>query len=65
MQARELQFHIQCLPGQVGRYCILPGDPGRCGEIAKYFDLVKKGDIVVAVASTGLEDANTLTIERV
>ena len=38
MQARELQFHIQCLPGQVGRYCILPGDPGRCGEIAKYFD---------------------------
>ena len=38
MQARELQFHIQCLPGQVGRYCTLPGDPGRCGEIAKYFD---------------------------
>ena len=38
MQARELQFHIQCLPGQVGRYGILPGDPGRCGEIAKYFD---------------------------
>ena len=34
-------------------------------KIAKYFDLVKKGDIVVAVASTGIEDANTLTIERV
>ena len=38
MQERELQFHIQCRPGQVGRYCILPGDPGRCGEIAKLFD---------------------------
>ena len=38
MQERELQFHIQCLPGQVGRYCILPGDPGRCAEIAKYFN---------------------------
>ena len=38
MQERELQFHIQCVPGQVGRYCILPGDPGRCEEIARYFD---------------------------
>ena len=38
MQARELQFHLQCRPGQVGRYCILPGDPGRCADIAKYFD---------------------------
>ena len=38
MQARELQFHIQCLPGQVGRYCFLPVAPGRCGEIAKYLD---------------------------
>lgn len=27
-QSRELQFHIQCAPGQVGKYCILPGDPG-------------------------------------
>ena len=38
MQERELQFHIQCVHGQVGRYCILPGDPGRCEEIARYFD---------------------------
>ncbi len=38
MQERELQFHLHCLPGQVGRYCILPGDPGRCKEIAQYFD---------------------------
>ena len=38
MQERELQFHLQCLPGQVGRYCILPGDPGRCAAIAQFFD---------------------------
>lgn len=38
MQAHELQFHIQCKAGDVGRYCILPGDPGRCEKIAAYFD---------------------------
>lgn len=36
--SREVQFHIQCAPGQVGKYCILPGDPGRCESIARYFD---------------------------
>ena len=34
-------------------------------SIAKYFNLVHKGDTIVAVASTGIEDANTLTIDRV
>lgn len=38
MIAGERQFHINCQPGDVGRYCILPGDPGRCGKIARYFD---------------------------
>lgn len=38
MTPRERQFHIQCAPGDVGRYCILPGDPGRCEKIAAYFD---------------------------
>ena len=38
MQKHELQFHIQCKEGDVGRYCILPGDPGRCEKIAAYFD---------------------------
>ncbi|MEG1857591.1 MAG: uridine phosphorylase [Pseudoflavonifractor sp.] len=38
MHEHELQFHIQCKPGDVGRYCILPGDPGRCEVIARYFD---------------------------
>ena len=35
---RDLQFHIQCRPGDVGAYCILPGDPGRCQAIAQHFD---------------------------
>ena len=38
MQELEKQFHIHCVEGDVGRYCILPGDPGRCASIAKHFD---------------------------
>ena len=38
MQQLEKQFHIHCVEGDVGRYCILPGDPGRCESIAKLFD---------------------------
>ncbi len=34
----NLQYHIKCKEGDVGRYCILPGDPGRCEKIAAYFD---------------------------
>ncbi|MGI5962849.1 MAG: uridine phosphorylase [Lawsonibacter sp.] len=37
-QQRQVQFHIQCKSGDVGRYCILPGDPGRCSAIAQYFE---------------------------
>lgn len=38
MQDRARQFHIGCALGDVGRYCILPGDPGRCEAIAAYFE---------------------------
>ena len=38
MIASERQFHINCKAGEVGRYCLLPGDPGRCEKIARYFD---------------------------
>lgn len=38
MQKTEKQFHIHCMAGDVGRYCILPGDPGRCEAVAAYFD---------------------------
>ena len=34
----ELQYHIACKKGDVGKYVILPGDPGRCEAIAKHFD---------------------------
>ncbi len=39
---KEVQYHINCAPGDVGRYCILPGDPGRCEKIAEYFEDAKK-----------------------
>ena len=38
MQETEKQFHIHCTEGDVGRYVILPGDPGRCESIAQHFD---------------------------
>ena len=38
MQHTEKQFHIHCAEGDVGRYCFLPGDPGRCAAIAALFD---------------------------
>lgn len=34
----EAQYHIQCRLGDVGRYCLLPGSPGRSAKIAAYFD---------------------------
>ena len=32
------EYHLKIRPGDVGRYVILPGDPGRCEKIAKYLD---------------------------
>ena len=42
MQKLEKQFHIHCTSGDVGRYCILPGDPGRVPAIAALFDDAKQ-----------------------
>ena len=42
MQHLERQYHIGCVPGDVGRYCILPGDPGRVPAIAALFDDAKQ-----------------------
>jgi len=41
MHELERQYHIHCARGEVGRYVILPGDPGRCASIAAYFDDAK------------------------
>lgn len=38
MQELEREYHIKCTAGDVGRYVILPGDPGRCESIASLFD---------------------------
>lgn len=38
MADSNIQYHIQCRPGDIGHFCILPGDPGRCEKIAAYFD---------------------------
>ncbi len=68
MQEKELQFHIKCRQGDVGKYCILTGDPGRCKHIADYLEdarLVASNreftvytgvldGVVVSVASTGI-----------
>ncbi len=42
MQKLEKQFHIACTAEDIGRYCILPGDPGRVPAIAAYFDNAKQ-----------------------
>ena len=34
----EKQYHIAVGREEVGEYCILPGDPGRCKRIAAYLD---------------------------
>lgn len=38
MEVGGKQMHLQISAGDVGRYCILPGDPGRCPRIAAYLD---------------------------
>ena len=35
------QYHIQVDENDVGRYVILPGDPGRCEKIASHLDDAK------------------------
>jgi uridine phosphorylase len=38
LDSHEKQFHIPLSYGEVGEYCILPGDPGRCEKIAAFLD---------------------------
>ena len=42
MQELAKQFHIACAQGDIGRYCILPGAPGRVPAIAALFDDAKQ-----------------------
>ena len=61
MHPLEKQFHIACAPGDVGRYCILPGDPGRCPSIAALFD----GAVKVAQNREFVTYTGTLLGEKV
>jgi uridine phosphorylase len=36
--SRDVQYHINMRQGDVGRYVLLPGDPGRVPKIAEFFD---------------------------
>ena len=38
LDSKTKQYHINVSEGEIGKYCILPGDPGRCEKIAAYFD---------------------------
>lgn len=33
-----MEFHIQCDPADISRYCLTPGDPARAKKIASYFE---------------------------
>ena len=38
LKTDQKQYHIGVCPGEIGEYCILPGDPGRCEQIASFLD---------------------------
>jgi uridine phosphorylase len=66
--SEEVQHHVALRRGDVGRYVLLPGDPGRCERIASRFEaprLVARnreyetwtgtlGGVPVSVTSTGI-----------
>ncbi|GHV28572.1 uridine phosphorylase [Clostridia bacterium] len=68
-----MQYHININTGDVGRYVLLPGDPGRCESIAMHFDNPRfvashreyttyTGELfgeLVSVVSTGIGGAST------
>jgi uridine phosphorylase len=39
--SNEVMHHIACKKGDIGKYVIVPGDPGRVEKIAKYLDNAK------------------------
>ena len=73
MQELEKEFHIKCVKGDVGKYVILVGDPGRCEAVAELFDDAKHvsynreyniytgylDGVKVSVCSTGIGGPST------
>ena len=57
------QYHIQCGPGDVGRYVLLPGDPKRCEKIAAYLeDATQVADSREFVTYTGYLDGEKVSV---
>ena len=38
LKDHEKLYHIGVSAGEIGRYCLIPGDPGRCEKIARFLD---------------------------
>lgn len=71
--ATKVQYHLECQPGDVGRYVLLPGDPGRVPLIASFLDNAQKvahnreyltytgmvAGVKVSVTSTGIGGPST------
>ena len=36
LKTDQKQFHVPVAPGDIGKWCILPGDPGRCEKIVSH-----------------------------
>ncbi len=57
-------YHIRCRRGDVGRYVLMPGDPGRCALIAEQFDnplLVAQNREYTTYTGTRLGEKVTVT----
>ncbi len=73
LKTNEKQYHIGVAAGEIGEYCILPGDPARCEKIAAFLDSPVHvgmnreyniwngylGDTLVTVCSTGIGGPST------
>ena len=73
MNEEALQYHINMRTGDVGRYVLLPGDPGRVPLIASFFDEAEEvtqnrehrtftgyvDGVKVSVTSTGIGGPST------
>ena len=58
-----LQYHLNIIPGDVGRYVILPGDPKRCKKIAEHFERAKLvADSREYVTYTGYLDGEKVSV---
>lgn len=57
------QYHIDLDENDIGKYVILPGDPGRCKKIAEHFDRPKKvGEHREYVTYTGYLDGEKVSV---